>query len=44
VKKSRLKPHPVLRCIRIEYDATEPLTVDEWLLEDALFGLGCLAE
>jgi antitoxin (DNA-binding transcriptional repressor) of toxin-antitoxin stability system len=35
VKKTRLKPHPVLRRIRIRYDATEPLTADEWPLEEA---------
>lgn len=36
VKKTRLKPHPVLRRIRIRYDATEPLTADEWPLEETL--------
>ncbi len=36
VKKSRLKPHPVLRRIRLRYDATEPLTADEWPLEEFL--------
>jgi antitoxin (DNA-binding transcriptional repressor) of toxin-antitoxin stability system len=35
-KKSRLKPHPALRRIRIRYDATEPLTADEWPLEESL--------
>ena len=30
VKKSRLAPHPVLSRIRIQYDATEPLSADEW--------------
>jgi prevent-host-death family protein len=36
VKKTRLKAHPVLRRIRIRYDATEPLSADEWPLENAL--------
>jgi antitoxin (DNA-binding transcriptional repressor) of toxin-antitoxin stability system len=36
VKKTRLKPHPVLRRIRLRYDATEPLTADEWPLEEFL--------
>jgi prevent-host-death family protein len=36
VKKTRLKPHPVLRRISIGYDATEPLTADEWQKEDSL--------
>ena len=30
IKKSRLAPHPVLGRIRIKYDATEPLSADEW--------------
>ena len=29
-KKSRLLPHPVLSRIALNYDATEPLTDDEW--------------
>jgi prevent-host-death family protein len=33
-KKSRLRPHPVLRRIRIQYDATEPLTQEEWAEEE----------
>jgi antitoxin (DNA-binding transcriptional repressor) of toxin-antitoxin stability system len=36
VKKSRLKPHPALRRMRIHYDATEPLTADEWPFEESL--------
>jgi antitoxin (DNA-binding transcriptional repressor) of toxin-antitoxin stability system len=36
VKKSRLTPHPVLRRIRLKYDATEPLTADEWPLEESI--------
>ena len=28
--RSRLTPHPVMQRIRIEYDPTEPLMVDEW--------------
>jgi antitoxin (DNA-binding transcriptional repressor) of toxin-antitoxin stability system len=35
VKKTRLKPHPALRRIDIRYDATEPLSDDEWPLEEA---------
>ena len=27
---NRLTPHDVLRRIRLHYDPTEPLTVDEW--------------
>lgn len=34
VKKSRLIPHPVLGRIRIKYQATEPLSADEWPLEE----------
>ena len=30
IKKSRLIPHPVLRQVEINYDATEPLSADEW--------------
>lgn len=33
VKKSRLAPHPVLSRVRIKYDATEPLSADEWAEE-----------
>ena len=33
-EKSRLTPHPVLRKIRIKYDPTEPLTADEWAVEE----------
>lgn len=29
-KRSRLKPHPVMRNMRIDYDPTEPLSEDEW--------------
>ncbi len=29
-KRSRLRPHPVMRKIRIDYDPTEPLSEDEW--------------
>ena len=29
-KRSRLKPHPVMRNIRIDYDPIEPLSEDEW--------------
>jgi antitoxin (DNA-binding transcriptional repressor) of toxin-antitoxin stability system len=36
VKKTRLKPHPALRRIRIRYDATEPLTADEWPVEESI--------
>jgi antitoxin (DNA-binding transcriptional repressor) of toxin-antitoxin stability system len=35
VKKTRLEPHPALRRIRIKYDPTEPLTADEWPLEES---------
>ncbi|PYU93532.1 MAG: type II toxin-antitoxin system prevent-host-death family antitoxin [Acidobacteria bacterium] len=35
VKKSRLTPHPVLKRIRIKYDATEPLAADEWPSEES---------
>jgi len=33
VKKSRLKPHPVLSRVRVKYDVTEPLGADEWAEE-----------
>ncbi len=36
VQKSRLKPHPVLRRVRIRYDPTEPLTEEEWAAEESL--------
>ena len=29
-KPERLKPHPVMSKIVIDYDPTEPLTEDEW--------------
>lgn len=29
-RKSRTRPHPDLRSIKITYDPTEPLTADEW--------------
>ena len=29
-KRDRLKPHPVMSKIRINYDPTEPLTEEEW--------------
>jgi prevent-host-death family protein len=29
-KAQRLKPHPVMRRIRIKYDPTEPLSPEEW--------------
>jgi prevent-host-death family protein len=29
-KVNRLKPHPVLSKIKINYDPTEPLSEDEW--------------
>jgi antitoxin (DNA-binding transcriptional repressor) of toxin-antitoxin stability system len=34
VKKSRLAAHPALGRIRIGYDATEPLSADEWPEEE----------
>ncbi len=30
VKASRLTPHPILSRVRIKYDATEPLSAEEW--------------
>jgi prevent-host-death family protein len=33
IKKSRLDPHPVLSRIHVNYDATEPLSADEWAEE-----------
>jgi antitoxin (DNA-binding transcriptional repressor) of toxin-antitoxin stability system len=36
VKKTRLQPHPALRQIHIIYDATEPLSADEWPSEESL--------
>jgi antitoxin (DNA-binding transcriptional repressor) of toxin-antitoxin stability system len=30
IRRNPLKPHPVLRRMRIDYDPTEPLTDDEW--------------
>lgn len=35
-KKARLKPHPTLRKIGILYNATEPLTAEEWPEEGSL--------
>jgi antitoxin (DNA-binding transcriptional repressor) of toxin-antitoxin stability system len=29
-RTNRIKPHPVLRKIKIGYDPVEPLSVDEW--------------
>lgn len=29
-RANRVKPHPILGRIKIEYDPTEPLTADEW--------------
>jgi antitoxin (DNA-binding transcriptional repressor) of toxin-antitoxin stability system len=29
-KKNRLAPHPLMRKIKIGYDATEPLSATEW--------------
>ncbi len=34
-KRTRLRAHPVLRRIRIRYDPAEPLTSDEWPLEES---------
>jgi antitoxin (DNA-binding transcriptional repressor) of toxin-antitoxin stability system len=34
VAGNRLTPHPLLRRIRVGYDPTEPLTADEWPLDD----------
>jgi prevent-host-death family protein len=28
--RSRLAPHPVMQQIRLDYDPTEPITLDEW--------------
>ncbi len=28
--RSRLLPHPVMQRLRMDYDPTKPLTVDEW--------------
>ncbi len=33
-RKSRLTPHPVMRRIHINYDPIEPMTADEWPLEE----------
>ena len=30
VKVNRLKPHPVMSRIKLNYDPTEPLTEEEW--------------
>jgi antitoxin (DNA-binding transcriptional repressor) of toxin-antitoxin stability system len=35
VKKTRLTPHPALRKIILQYDATEPLTSEEWPPEES---------
>jgi prevent-host-death family protein len=29
-RASRIKPHPLLRNVKIGYDPIEPLTTDEW--------------
>ena len=29
-RKDRLKPHPLLRKVKIKYDPVEPLSADEW--------------
>jgi antitoxin (DNA-binding transcriptional repressor) of toxin-antitoxin stability system len=29
-RSSRIKPHPLLRNVKIGYDPVEPLTTDEW--------------
>jgi antitoxin (DNA-binding transcriptional repressor) of toxin-antitoxin stability system len=34
VRKTRLKPHPMLRRIRIDYDPTESLSAEEWPEEE----------
>ncbi len=33
-RKSRLTPHPVISRITLHYDPTEPLTQDEWPVEE----------
>ncbi len=33
VKKSRLRPHPVLSRLRIKYEVTEPMSAAEWAEE-----------
>lgn len=33
-KRSRISPHPVLSRVKIEYDPTEPLSDDEWPVEE----------
>ncbi|MBN1672223.1 MAG: type II toxin-antitoxin system Phd/YefM family antitoxin [Kiritimatiellae bacterium] len=33
-KRSRLRPHPVMRKIRIAYDPTEPLDPEDWPEEE----------
>jgi len=35
VKKDRLKLHPVMSKIKIKYDPTEPLDLDEWQEDDS---------
>jgi prevent-host-death family protein len=32
-QKDRLRPHPLLRKIQINYDPLEPLALDEWKAE-----------
>lgn len=34
-RPNRLTPHPMLRKIKVRYDPTEPLTADEWPLDEA---------
>ena len=34
IRTNRLTPHPILRRIRVRYDPTEPLTAEEWPLEE----------
>ena len=30
IRQNRSEPHPVMRKIKVDYDPTEPLSVDEW--------------
>jgi antitoxin (DNA-binding transcriptional repressor) of toxin-antitoxin stability system len=34
IARSRLTPHPVLGRFRAKYDLTEPLSADEWPMEE----------
>ena len=34
-KSNRLKPHPVLRKIKLNYDPTEPLSESDWPAEQS---------